>query len=148
MLGLYNRYPMSKEEIEDLIRREFLAMLFEEDEREIEDSDPNEVTSSILENLLSIRSTLIPKIGRLASEKVEELWSEAYKAKYRAKTGQEVNLETGNTWYPDFMPKTGLTSGFMEHLVGLKVEYDIAQDKAMAEYFKNSNPEETAVLKA
>jgi len=144
MLGLYNRYPMSKEEVEDLIRREFLAMLFEE-ERNLSgdfyngtnfDPDPEELARTIIENLFSIRAVLIPMVECLDPEKVDELWSEDYKAQFKAKTGKEVDLETGNTWYPDFMPKTHLTSGFMQHLVALKVEYDIAEDKAMTEFFK------------
>jgi len=141
MLGLYNRSPLSKEEVEDLIRREFLAMLFKK-KRNLKneddaDADPEEVTSGIIESLLSIRSTLInPKIECLVPDKVDELWSDEYKAQFKAKTGKEVDLETGNTWYPDWMTHQYMTTGFLGHLVSLKVEYDIAVDKAMVEFFQ------------
>ncbi len=138
MLGLYNRYPISKDEIEDFIRREFLAQLFGEERELDEESDPEEVTSSIIENLLSIRSTLVPKIDCIVPDDVEELWSEEYKAQFKAKTGRDVDLETGNTWYPDWMSPRYLTKELMQHLVALKVEYDIAEDKAMIEFFKEA----------
>lgn len=138
MLGLYSREEMTNDEVSELIRREFLARLYEDDsEREDDEGENNveEMAAGIIKHLIGIRCVLNPKAPRLSHTEAEKLFYESYCKAYKAKTGK-AEVPDGNGWWPDFMPDDcQYTHAIIVHLAQLNVAYDIQWHKAMAKAF-------------
>jgi hypothetical protein len=146
MLGLYSREELTRDEVTELIRREFLARLFE-DETEREDdegeNDVEEMVSGILKHLIGIRCILTPKAELLNHTDAEHLFYKSYCEGYTKKTGKEV--PDGSGWWPDFLPDDCMyTKGIITHLAQLNVLYDIQWHREMAKWMRQYEAEKKA----
>jgi hypothetical protein len=139
MLGLYSREELTKDEVTELIRREFLARLFEDNSsREDENGDNNveEMAQGIILHLVKIRSILCPKAVAMTFKEAEALFYKTYCETFlKQAKGKEV--PDGSGWWPDFLAQEDgvYTKGIVIHLAQLNVQYDIQWHKAMAEAF-------------
>jgi len=134
MLGLYSREELTKDDVTDLIRREFLARLFEDDSsREDDDEgDVQEMAKGIILHLVKIRSILCPKARTMTFKDAEALYHKTYCAAYLKITSVEETPD-GNGWWPDFMEQADhvYTKGIIQHLASLNAQYDVQWQREM-----------------
>lgn len=139
MLGLYSREELTKDDVTDLIRREFLARLFDDDSKRADndDCDVQEMTKGILLHLVKIRNILCPKASTMTFKEAEALFRKAYCEAYSKITNVETPEDNG--WWPDFMEQADhvYTKGIIQHLASLNAQYDVQWQRAMMQCAKD-----------
>jgi hypothetical protein len=141
MLGLYSREELNHIVVTELIRREFLARLYDDDSKRADDEDCNaqEMTKGIILHLVKIRSILCPKASTMTFKDAEALFRKAYCEAYSKITNVETPEDNG--WWPDFMEKAdhAYTKGIIKHLASLNAQYDVQWQREMMLHFKEAN---------
>jgi hypothetical protein len=135
MLGLYSREELTKDDVTDLIRREFLARLFE-DESKRTDSYETEFSRNVIWHLMKIRSILCPSSRTMMFSEAEALFHKTYCEAYLKIT--DVEAPEDNGWWPDCLEKAdnAYTKSILQHLATLNAQYDVQWQRQMMQYIK------------